>query len=129
MANLGTSLVSNTNNPSLTFGTSGATNFALDFNGLANPTATLFDLGTGVVTLNGAVSVSLANTTALTTTPNNTTLALVGYGSQGGPGSWNLATTSAGHTTFALNPTAKTGTWRPGPKERSAVGSRRSGLS
>ncbi|MBN8457204.1 MAG: autotransporter-associated beta strand repeat-containing protein [Verrucomicrobia bacterium] len=106
VTNTGSSVVSNTNNPSLTFGTSAATNFAVDFNGLGNPTAPVFNLGTGAVTLNGTVSISLANTTALTTTPNNTTLSLVSFGSQGGAGSWNLTTTSAGHTTFALNPTA-----------------------
>jgi len=87
-------------------GTTGATNFALDFNTLGNPTVPVFDLGTGVVTLNGVASISLANTTALTSTPNNTTLALVSFGSQNGPGSWDLATTSAGRTTFSLNPAA-----------------------
>ncbi len=106
VTNIGTSVVSNNNNPSLTAGTSGATNLALDFNTLGNPTVPVFNLGTGVVTLNGVVSVSLANTTALTSTPNNTTLALIGYGSKGGSGSWTLTTPSAGHTTFALNPTA-----------------------
>lgn len=106
VTNINASAVSNASNPNLTLGTAGATNLALDFNTLGNPTAPVFNLGTGVVTLNGVVSVSLANTTALTSTPNSTTLALIGYGSQGGSGSWNLTTPSAGHTTFALNPTA-----------------------
>ncbi|MES2924411.1 MAG: autotransporter-associated beta strand repeat-containing protein [Verrucomicrobiota bacterium] len=106
VANINASVVSNTNNPSLTLGTTGDTNLALDFNTLGNPTVPVFDLGTGAVTLNGVVNVSLANTTALTSTPNNTTLVLVSYGSQGGAGSWNLATPTAGHTMFALNPTA-----------------------
>ena len=106
VTDLNASAVANTNNPGLTLGTAGATNFAFDFNTLGNPTVPIFDLGTGVVTLNGVASISLANTTALTTTPNNTTLALVSFGSQGGAGSWDLTTTSAGHTIFALNPVA-----------------------
>lgn len=106
MTNINTSIVANTNNPNLTFGAAGDTNLTLDFNSLGNPTVPLIDLGTGATTLNGVVNVSLANASALTTTPNNTTLALIRHGSQGGSGSWNLTTTSAGHTTFALNPTA-----------------------
>ena len=106
VTDLNASVVSNTNNPGLTLGTAGATNFAFDFNTLGNPTVPIFDLGTGVVTLNGVASISLANTAALTTTPNNTTLALVSYGSQGGAGSWDLTTTTAGRTTFSLNPAA-----------------------
>ncbi len=106
VTDISASVVSNTNNPNLTSGNADVTNFAVDFNTLGNPTVPVFDLGTGVATLNGVVNVSLANTTALTTTPNDTTLVLVSYGSQGGAGSWNLTTTSAGHTTFSLNPTA-----------------------
>lgn len=106
VANINTSVVSNTNNPSLTLGTAGATNLAVDFSTLGNPTVPIINLGTGTVTLNGVVNVSLANTTAVTSTPNNTTLKLLSYASQGGAGSWNLTTPSAGHTTFALNPTA-----------------------
>lgn len=108
VTNPGTSAVSNTNNPSLTFGTAGATNLSVDFSTLGNPTVPVLNLGTGVATLNGVVSVSLSNTTALTSTPNNTTLALVSYASKSGPGSWNLATTTVGHSSFALNPTATT---------------------
>ena len=105
VTNPSASVVANTNNPSLTLGATADTDLTLDFNSLGNPTVPVLDLGTGVATLNGVVNVSLANTSALTTTPNNTTLALVGFGSQGGSGSWNLTTTTAGHTTFALNPT------------------------
>ncbi|MEK7950969.1 beta strand repeat-containing protein [Luteolibacter soli] len=106
VTNVNASVVSNTNNPNLTLGAAGATALAVNFNTLGNPTVPIFNLGTGTVTLNGTVDVSLSNTTSLTSTPNNTTLALVSYGSQGGAGSWNLTTPSAGHTIFALNPTA-----------------------
>jgi autotransporter-associated beta strand protein len=106
VTNINASVVSNTNNPNLTLGTAGATDLAVDFNTLGNPTVPVIDLGTGVATLNGVVNISLANTTALTSTPNDTTLALVSYGSQGGAGSWNLTTPSSGHTIFTLNPTA-----------------------
>ncbi|MEO5916593.1 MAG: autotransporter-associated beta strand repeat-containing protein [Luteolibacter sp.] len=106
VTNVGNSVLTSTNNPSVTFGTADATSFVVDFNNLANPTVAVANLGTGVVTLNGVVDVSLANPNALTTTPNNTTLKLVSYGSKVGSGSWNLTTPSAGHTTFALNPTA-----------------------
>ena len=105
VTNINASIVANTNNPNLTFGAAGDTNLVLDFNSLGNPTVPVIDLGTGTATLNGVVNVSLANASALTTTPNNTTLALVRHGSQTGSGTWNLTTTSAGHTSFALNPT------------------------
>ncbi|MBN8458099.1 MAG: autotransporter-associated beta strand repeat-containing protein [Verrucomicrobia bacterium] len=106
VTNPSASVVANTNNPSLTLGTTADTDLTLDFSSLGNPTVPVLDLGTGVVTLNGVVNVSLTNASALTTTPDNTTFALVSFGSQGGAGSWNLTTTTAGHTTFALNPTA-----------------------
>lgn len=106
VTNVSASVVANTNNPSLTFGSAGDTDLTVDFSSLGNPSAPVFNLGTGAVTLNGVVYVTLANVTALTTTPNNTTLALASYGSQGGAGSWNLLTTSVGRTTFSLNPTA-----------------------
>ncbi len=106
VTNITASAISNTNNPNLTLGTAGASGVALDFNTLGNPTVPVLNLGSGVVTLNGVVDVSLANTTSLATTPNSTTLTLLSYGSQGGAGSWNLTTPTAGHTIFALNPTA-----------------------
>lgn len=106
VTNINTSVIANTNNPSLTLGSAGTTDLTFDFNSLGNPTAPLFNLGTGAVTVNGVVNVSLASASALTSTPNNTTLALISYGSQAGAGSWNLTTTSAGHTIFSLNPTA-----------------------
>jgi len=88
---------------SATFGNSGASNFAADFNFLSNPTAAMMAVS-GTLTLNGTVNVSLANMSGLSTT--NNTLQLISYGSQTGSGTFNLTTTSAGHTTFSLNDTA-----------------------
>jgi autotransporter-associated beta strand protein len=89
---------------SLTFGVSGASNFAVDFNALSNPTAPVVSLGSGTLTLNGTVNVSLVDVSNLTSANNS--LQLLSYASQTGAGAFNLATTSAGHTTFALNDTA-----------------------
>jgi autotransporter-associated beta strand protein len=97
VANTGTNVLTASN---LSF--AGPASMVFDFNSLANPTATLINASN--VTLNGTVNITLTNATGLSSTPNNTTLALLDYDTLSG-GSFNLLTTSAGHTTYALNDT------------------------
>ncbi len=87
----------------LTFGTSGPSTFALDFNSLSNPSVAVVALS-GTLTVNGTVNLSLANAGNLSSATNS--LQLISYNSRSGTGAFNLTTTSAGHTAFALNDTA-----------------------
>jgi fibronectin-binding autotransporter adhesin len=90
---------------SLTLGSSTFTTLAVDFNSVANPTVPVIDLGSNTVTANGSsVDVTLTGVGALTSSTN--TIKLLSFGSKGGTGSFNLVTTSSGHSTFSLNPTS-----------------------
>lgn len=91
---------------SLTLGSSAFdySNLNVDFSASTNPTAPLIDLGSGSVTLNHPVDVTLTGLTALTSSTN--TIKLLNYGSITGDGYFYLVTTSFGRSTFALNQTS-----------------------